>query len=157
MDYTKTNAMRILDNLNVPYVGRDYPTDDGGIDGITVAHKIGIPVEKVFKTLVCHDGLHLFVFIIPVAEHLDLKKAARAASVKKVEMLPAKDLKKETGYEHGGCTALGMKKDLPTFIDETAQLLDVMNVSGGRVGTQIELKPDDLQRVTQATFADLTV
>ncbi len=157
MDYTKTNAMRILDNLDVPYVGRDYPTDDGGIDGITVAGKIGIPVAKVFKTLVCHDGQDLFVFIIPVAEHLDLKKAARAASVKKVEMLPARELKKKTGYEHGGCTAIGMKKDLPTFIDQTAESLDVMNVSAGRVGTQIELKPEDLRRVTRATYAELTV
>lgn len=157
MEYTKTNAMRILDTLDVPYLGRDYPTDDGGIDGITVANKIGIPVEKVFKTLVCHDGQDLFVFIIPVAEHLDLKKAAKAASVKKLEMLPAKDLKKKTGYVHGGCTAIGMKKDYPAFIDETALLLDVMNVSAGRVGTQIELKPEDLQRVTGATFADLTV
>lgn len=156
MSTTKTNAMRILDRLKVPYVSREYETDDGAIDGVSVAQKIGIPVERVYKTLVCVKDRELFVFIIPVAAHLDLKKAAKAAGVKNLDMLPSKELKPKTGYVHGGCTAIGMKKDFPAYIDRSAEGLELMNVSAGRIGAQIELSPADLARAAKATFEDLT-
>ena len=152
----KTNAMRILDDLNIQYNGIDYDDSDGKIDGISVAKKIGRAQEQVFKTLVAQGNSgDIYVFIIPVAEELDLKKAAKAAREKRIDMIPVKDILKHTGYIRGGCSPLGMKKEYPTFIDEIAMVLDTMVVSGGKIGVQIELKPKDLQKVTNAKLIDL--
>ena len=152
----KTNAMRILDNLNIKYSGMNYDNSDGKVDGISVAKKIGRNPEQVFKTLVAQGSSgDIYVFIIPVAEELDLKKAAKVTGEKKIEMIYVKDILKYTGYIRGGCSPIGMKKEYPTFIDKSAESLDTMIVSGGKIGVQIELKPDDLQKITNAKLIDL--
>ena len=147
----KTNAMRMLDAANLPYKMHSYDNKDGKIDGVSVAGKIGRDAETVYKTLVT-IGLknELFVFVIPVAQELDLKKAAKATGEKKLEMLPVKDIQKYTGYIRGGCSPIGMKKLYPTFIDKSATLLDSIIVSGGKIGTQIEIQTDHLIEVTKA-------
>lgn len=154
---TKTNAMRMLDTAGIRYIEHSYETEDGLIDGVSVARKCGEDPEQVFKTLVTkgNDGNH-YVFVIPVKEKLDLKACAAAAGVKSVEMIPQKDLLKTTGYIHGGCSPVGMKKLFRTFLDETVILFDTILVSGGRVGTQIEIAPEDLISVTCAETAQLT-
>lgn len=152
----KTNAVRILEREKTPYELMEYDVNDGLIDGISVANKTGQAVETVYKTLVTTVGdKELFVFLIPVALELDLKKAAKAAGVKKLEMLPLKDLTKATGYVRGGCSAVGMKRQYPTFIDETAMDLDEMIVSAGKPGVQMSLAPNALSKVTGATFYDI--
>ncbi|MCZ8538081.1 Cys-tRNA(Pro) deacylase [Paenisporosarcina quisquiliarum] len=154
---TKTNAVRLLDQQKISYDLFEYEVADGQIDGVSVAHKIEQPVEKVFKTLVATAGLgKVFVFLVPVAQELNLKAAAKAAGEKKVEMLPVKDLLGLTGYIRGGCSPLGMKKLFPTFIDESARELDKMIVSAGKIGTQIHLKPSDLVSCTKGIFVSLT-
>jgi Cys-tRNA(Pro)/Cys-tRNA(Cys) deacylase len=152
----KTNAMRILEASGISFRVHEYDPSDGKIDGMSAAAKIGRDPEMVYKTLVAEGkttGLN--VFVIPVACELDLKKAALAASDKYVLMIKQRDLEPLTGYVHGGCSPIGMKKQLPTFIEETAQLLDTMVVSAGRVGVQAELSPDALAQMTGAKFADL--
>lgn len=152
----KTNAVRILEGEGINYELMEYDVSDGLIDGVSVADKTGQAVGSVFKTLVTVAGpRELFVFLVPVALELDLKKAARAAGVKKLDMLPLKDLTKETGYVRGGCSAIGMKKNYPTFIDESAQILDVVIVSAGKIGLQMKLTPIDLARVADAVFYDI--
>ena len=153
----KTNAMRILDKNKIPYEYQTYECDEF-IDGITVADKIGLPHEQVYKTLVTTGrcGQH-YVFVLPIAAELDLKKAARAVGEKSVEMLHVKDITAVTGYVRGGCTAIGMKKQFPTIIDESAGLFDHIYVSGGKLGMQIRLAPNDLKRVSQAEYRDITV
>lgn len=152
----KTNAVRILDGEQVFYELMEYDVDDGMVDGVSVAEKTGQAVELVYKTLVTLAGQKdLFIFLVPVAMELDLKKAARAAGVKKLEMLPLKELTRETGYVRGGCSAIGMKKNYPTFIDESAKLLEEMIVSAGKPGLQMKLPSGDLARVTKATFCDI--
>ncbi|MFS0575950.1 Cys-tRNA(Pro) deacylase [Sporosarcina sp. 179-K 3D1 HS] len=153
----KTNAVRILEGEQVNYELMEYAVDDGLLDGVSVAEKTGQDTEKVYKTLVTIAGppRELFVFLIPVVAELDLKKAARAAGVKKLEMLPLKDLTKETGYVRGGCSAVGMKKKYPTFIDQSAENLSQMVVSAGKPGLQMKLTPLDLARVAEAVFEDL--
>ncbi|WP_342513309.1 Cys-tRNA(Pro) deacylase [Sporosarcina sp. FSL K6-1522] len=152
----KTNAVRILDGEGVSYELMTYDVNDGLLDGVSVAEKTGQAVDAVFKTLVTIAGPRvLIVFLVPVAQELDLKKAARAAGVKKLEMLPLKDLTKETGYVRGGCSAVGMKKRYPTFMDQTAELLEQIIVSAGKPGLQMKLAPDDLARVAGAAFYDL--
>lgn len=153
----KTNAMRILDKNKIPYEYQTYECDEF-IDGITVADKIGLPHEQVYKTLVTtgRSGQH-YVFVLPIAAELDLKKAARAVGEKSVEMLHVKDITAVTGYVRGGCTAIGMKKQFPTIIDEGAGLFDHIYVSGGKLGMQIRLAPNDLKRVSQAEYRDITV
>lgn len=152
----KTNAVRILEKEEIPYELMAYTINDGLIDGISVAEKTNQAVETVYKTLVTTGGeKELFVFLIPVALELDLKKAAKAAGVKKVEMLPLKDLTKETGYVRGGCSAVGMKRQYPTFINETAKSLDKMIVSAGKPGMQMSLAPSALRKVTGASFHDI--
>ena len=154
---SKTNAVRLLDQQNVSYDLFEYEVNDGKIDGVSVAQKIEQPVEKVFKTLVATAGPgKVFVFLVPVAQELNLKAAAKAAGAKKIEMLPVKDLLGLTGYIRGGCSPLGMKKLFPTFIDDTAQILDTMIVSAGKIGMQIHLEPSDLMTCTQGTYAALT-
>jgi len=154
---SKTNAVRFLDQQDIIYQLFEYEVTDGKIDGVSVAQKIDQPVEKVFKTLVATAGPgKVFVFLVPVAQELNLKAAAKAAGAKKVEMLPVKDLLGLTGYVRGGCSPLGMKKLFPTFIDDTAQSLDTVIVSAGKIGMQIHLKPGDLLACTQGTYAALT-
>ncbi len=152
----KTNAVRILDGEGIPYEIKTYEVNDGLLDGVSVADKTGQEMETVFKTLVTIAGpQELFVFLVPVAKELDLKKAARAAGVKKLEMLPLKELTKETGYMQGGCSAVGMKKKYPTFIDQSAEKLDYMIVSAGKIGLQMKLLPEHLAQVTDSTFHDV--
>ncbi|QQZ60122.1 Cys-tRNA(Pro) deacylase [Paenibacillus sonchi] len=155
MQVTKTNAMRILDTRKIAYEIHMYDNENGQIHGTAVAEKVGLPPESVFKTLVAHSGANLYVFVIPVAEELDLKKAAKAAGEKKVEMLPVKDLLKWTGYVRGGCSPVGMKKLYPTFIDSSAGALATMAVSGGKIGLQMELAPEQLAGVVHAGFCEL--
>ena len=151
---TKTNAIRLLDQQSVPYSLHEYNVGDGQIDGVSVANKIGQPVEMVFKTLVASAGPgKVYVFLIPVDKELDLKAAAKSAGEKKVELIPVKDLLGLTGYIRGGCSPLGMKKLFPTFIDLSAKNLDEMIVSAGKIGMQIQLKPTDLIANTKGEFA----
>lgn len=152
---TKTNAMRILDRLKIPYEHYTYDCEEF-LDGVHVANLLGLPLEKVYKTLVTEGSKkEYFVFVIPVAAELDLKKAARAVGQKSIAMLPVKEITAVTGYIRGGCTAVGMKKQYRTVIDSSAQKLERMIVSGGKRGSQIELKPEDLQKASQAQFEDV--
>lgn len=155
MAESKTNAMRLLDKSKIPYGILTYETEDGQIHGTAVAEKVGRPEASVFKTLVAHQGNQIYVFVIPVAEELDLKQAAKAAGVKKIEMLPVKELLKWTGYVRGGCSPVGMKKLYPTFIDESAENMEHIAVSAGRVGAQMELNPLDLLQTVRAVFVPL--
>ncbi|KKI89417.1 cysteinyl-tRNA(Pro) deacylase [Bacillus sp. SA1-12] len=153
---SKTNAMRILDGKKLSYDILSYDVQDGLINGTAVAEKINKSMEKVFKTLVAHRENNLYIFVIPVAEELDLKKAAKAAGEKKLEMLPVKDLQKWTGYIRGGCSPIGMKKNYPTFIDYSASQLDKIIVSAGKIGMQIEIEPLLLADCVYAKFLELT-
>lgn len=153
---SKTNAMRILDKEKIEYRTLSYDARDGKIDGVTVANKVNLAQETVFKTLVTHHGQNLYVFVIPVEKELDLKKAAKVAGEKKLEMLHVKDLLKWTGYVRGGCSPIGMKKVYPTFIDNHAEKLSEIAVSAGKIGAQIIINPHDLAKVVQAEFSDLT-
>lgn len=147
----KTNAMRILDAKKIRYDMLTYDNKDGKIDGVSVAEKIGKDPKEVYKTLVAQGtSRNVYVFIIPVLEELDLKKAAKAAGEKNIEMLPVKDIQKWTGYIRGGCSPIGMKKEYKTFIDEEAKLLDTIIVSGGKIGVQMVLDPVQLTEVTKA-------
>ncbi len=153
---TKTNALRILTAMGISYRIYEYDLSDGQIDGVSVAHKIGQEPERVFKTLVtAGKTTGINVFVIPVKTELDLKKAALAAGDKYVEMIKARDLEPQTGYIHGGCSPVGMKKAFPTFIEETAALYETIIVSAGRIGLQMELAPDDLALAAKAAFRDL--
>ena len=154
---TKTNALRILDAAGIAYTEHSYDTEDGKLDGLSVAEKCGEDPEQVYKTLVTvgNDAEH-YVFVITVGEMLDLKACARAAGVKNVEMIPQKQLLPLTGYIHGGCSPVGMKKPFKTFFDETVVLFDRILVSAGRVGLQMEIGVEDLLRVTDGTTAPLT-
>ncbi|MGU8236489.1 Cys-tRNA(Pro) deacylase [Clostridium perfringens] len=152
----KTNAMRILDSKKVSYEMLSYESEDGKIDGISVAHKIGVDEKNVFKTLVVQGtSKELYVFVIPVAEELDLKSAAKIAGEKKVEMISVKDILKHTGYIRGGCSPIGLKRPYKTFIHESAKELDFMIVSAGKIGHQIKLNPNDLVNVVEGEFAFL--
>ncbi|EOU1739870.1 Cys-tRNA(Pro) deacylase [Clostridium perfringens] len=149
----KTNAMRILDSKKVLYEMLSYESEDGKIDGISVAHKIGVDEENVFKTLVAQGtSKELYVFVIPVAEELDLKNAAKIAGEKKVEMIAVKDILKYTGYIRGGCSPIGLRRPYKTFIHESAKALDFMIVSAGKIGHQIKLNPNDLVNVVEGEF-----
>jgi len=153
---TKTNAMRLLDIADIAYSTHEYDTVDGQIDGVHVAEKLGIDPMRVYKTLITvGKGTGHFVFVIPVSCELDLRKAAAAAGEKYVEMIRLKELEPLTGYVHGGCSPIGMKRALPTFIEETAELFQTIVVSAGRVGFQVELSPLDLAQAIDARFADL--
>ncbi|MDK0714427.1 Cys-tRNA(Pro) deacylase [Clostridium perfringens] len=152
----KTNAMRILDSKKVSYEMLSYESEDGKIDGISVAHKIGVDEKNVFKTLVAQGtSKELYVFVIPVAEELDLKNAAKIAGEKKVEMIAVKDILKYTGYIRGGCSPIGLKRDYRTFIHESAKGLDFTIVSAGKIGHQIKMNPKDLVSVVEGKFAFL--
>ena len=155
----KTNVMRILDQKEIPYTPHTYPHEEGeAVDGVTVAGIMGQDPECVFKTLVARGASGaLYVFDIPVADSLDLKKAAKAVGEKSVAMLHQKELLPLTGYVHGGCSPVGMKKQYPTVFHETAEIIDTITVSAGKIGYQVELKPADLIELVGATTADLTV
>ena len=152
----KTNVMRLLDSKKVSYVSRTYEPNPG-LSGEEIAAILGEDADTVFKTLVTQgrSGEH-YVFVIPVAAELDLKKAAKAAGEKSVAMIKQKELLPLTGYVHGGCSPIGMKKPFPTFIHESALEHDTIRVSAGRVGVQIELPPEDLAQTARCRFADLT-
>ena len=153
----KTNAMRILEREGVPHTVHIYDPDLG-IDGVSVARQLGQDPQAVFKTLVTQgkSGEH-FVFMIPVAQELDLKKAAKACGEKSVAMIKSRDLLPTTGYVHGGCSPIGMKKPFPTYCDETCVLFDTIIFSGGRIGTQIEMSFDDLCQLVDVEPVDLVV
>lgn len=154
----KTNVMRLLEGAHLPYQFHFYDAPDGALSGVEVARQLSQDPDHVLKTLVTTGatGRH-YVFMIPVAEELSLKKAAAAAKEKSIVMLKSKDLLPLTGYVHGGCSPIGMKKAFPTFIDETAQLFDTILFSGGKIGTQVEMSPEDLQKMVPYSYADLTV
>ncbi len=152
----KTNAMRILDSNKIEYVTHSYENKDNKIDGVAVAHKIGKDVDSVFKTLVTQGhSKEFYVFVIPVAEELDMKKASKIANEKNIEMIHVKDINKITGYIRGGCSPLGMKKIFKTFIQEEALLFDTIIFSGGKIGAQIEMNPNDLKKVIDCSFVAL--
>lgn len=152
----KTNAMRILDANKVSYEVITYESNDGKIDGVSVAHKIGVDASHVFKTLVAQGtSKELYVFVIPVAEELNLKEAAIISGEKKVEMIHVNDIMKYTGYIRGGCSPIGMKKLYKTFIHKDAEVLERICVSGGKKGLQVKLSPQDLKESINAVFEDL--
>ena len=151
----KTNAMRILETLQIPFEAHTYECDEF-IDGIQIADMLGLPHDKVFKTLVNKDtSKNYYELVIHVAEEMDTKKAARSAGEKNMAMLHVKDINQVTGYIRGGCTAIGMKKQYVTRVAEEAILQETIIVSGGRLGMQIELAPDALLQATGAEYADL--
>ena len=153
----KTNAIREMEAARIPFQFRTFECE-GAPSGVEVAQMLGEDPDRVFKTLVTQgkSGGH-FVFMIPVAAELDLKKAAAAVGEKAVTMLPARELLPLTGDVHGGCSPVGMKKQFPTVMDETAQLFDSILYSGGRIGCQLETAPDALASLIGAGYADLTV
>jgi Cys-tRNA(Pro)/Cys-tRNA(Cys) deacylase len=154
----KTNAMRILDKAGVDYKAMEYEYDENDLDGHHVAEYLGVPYEEVFKTLVAvSDKGEYLVYCICVDDEIDLKKAAKLAGEKRVDMIHVKDLLNVTGYIRGGCSPIGMKKKYRTFIDEMIELVDSVSVSGGQRGLQITMKPSDLVSFTEATVGDFAV
>ena len=151
----KTNEMRILERQKIKYEVLQYECDEF-IDGLHTAEKTGAPVELSFKTLVAQGkSKQYYVLVLPIAEEVDLKKAAKAVGEKSFVMIHVKDINQVTGYIRGGCTAIGMKKQYVTRIDESAQKLEKMIVSGGRLGVQIELNPEALKKASRGEFADI--
>lgn len=152
----KTNAMRILEKNKIEYIQYTYECEEF-IDGLQIADMLGLPYEKVYKTLVTlGSGKNYFVFVIPIAKELDLKKAAKAVGEKSVQMIHVKDIVDVSGYIRGGCTAIGMKKQYVTKVDISAEGLEKVIVSGGRLGSQMELAPADLLKAAHAQYADIT-
>jgi Cys-tRNA(Pro)/Cys-tRNA(Cys) deacylase len=154
---SKTNAARLLDSLNITYELRSYAVDPEDLTAISVARKIGLPPEQVFKTLLSQtsSGEHLFA-IIPGDTELDLKKLAQASGAKKAELASLKEVEPLTGYIRGGVTVMGARKPFPAYADETIELFDIISVSAGQRGLQVILSPADYLRATNATLADLT-
>ncbi|WP_240915987.1 Cys-tRNA(Pro) deacylase [Erysipelothrix sp. HDW6C] len=157
MKIKKTNAMRILDQKKIPYTTHAYDKDKIEFDGIDVATQIGQPASKIFKTIVLEHGVDHFVAVIPINEHIDMKKAAKAFGVKRLELLHIKYLFDLTGYVRGGCSPLGMKKQFPTIIDTTAQAMSSFIVSAGKIGQQLEVNPTALLALIRGNFADVVV
>lgn len=151
---TKTNAIRILEKENIPFTIILYECEEF-INGITVADQLKLPYQEVYKTLVAKGKKEYFVFVIPIAQELDLKKAAKAVGEKSVELIPVKEIQKVTGYIRGGCTAIGMKKQFQTVIDRSAQVLSQIYVSGGKWGVQLCLKPEDYKKVCKGEYSDI--
>lgn len=152
----KTNAMRVLDKEKIEYSTYSYDNEDGKIDGISVANKIGVSADNVFKTLVSKGNSgDYFVFVLPVNMELDLKKAAKAVGQKSVEMIKVADINKVTGYIRGGCSPIGMKKQFVTVIDETCTILDFIVISAGKIGHQIKINPEDLLELIGAKTVDI--
>lgn len=154
---TVTNAMRLLTQAGIPFETSEYPVDESDLSGVHAAAMLGVDADCVFKTLVVRgERRGICVFVIPVAEELDLKKCAAAMGDKKAEMIHVRELLGLTGYVRGGCSPIGMKKKYPTYIDEIATLFDRIYVSAGLRGQQLIIDPQDLLSYTEATFADLT-
>ncbi len=157
MAENKTNAMRMLDKANIRYNIYTYDHSDGKIDGVSVAAKLGQDVDRVFKTLVTRGASRAnYVFVIPVAKELDLKKAAKAVGEKSVEMVHVDEINKLTGYIRGGCSPVGMKKLFVTVFDRSVEALPLVIVSGGKIGLQIEAAPSDLLPLVKAKTAEIT-
>ncbi|QQK08870.1 Cys-tRNA(Pro) deacylase [Miniphocaeibacter halophilus] len=155
MKKNKTNAMRILESKKIDFEIINYEVDEN-IDGISVANKVGLDLNIVFKTLVTIGAdNNNYVFVIPVNRELDLKKAAKSVNVKKIEMIHVKDIKKITGYIRGGCSPIGMKKLYKTVLDNSAMEFNQIYVSGGKLGAQIKISPRDLIEITDADIYDL--
>lgn len=153
----KTNVMRLLDKEKVSYQAHEYPHGKDAVDGVTVAALLGQNPDYVFKTLVTKGtGRNYYVFVVPVAEELDLKKCAKSVGEKSVEMIHVKDINKITGYVRGGCSPLGMKKPFKTVYHITARNISRIIVSAGKIGCQIDLAPEDLIRLTNGVTADIT-
>jgi Cys-tRNA(Pro)/Cys-tRNA(Cys) deacylase len=151
----KTNAMRFLDKSGIAYEVQTYECEEF-IDGIHVAETLGQPLGETFKTLIAHGKTGAYYcFLLPVAEELDLKKAARSVGEKSVELLHVKDITKVTGYVRGGCTPIGMKKQFVTVVHSTAEALEQFYISGGRIGTQIRLSPAALVKAIRGSFEDI--
>ena len=157
MAEAKTNAMRMLDRAKIAYRVHVYGHADGKIDGVSVAEKLGQDAGAVYKTLVTRGASGgNFVFVIPVAKELDLKKAAKAVGEKSVAMIPVAEINRTTGYIRGGCSPLGMKKRLRTVLDSSARAQAAIVVSAGKIGYQVELSPQDLAGLAEADFAPVT-
>lgn len=157
MSEFKTNVMRILDKAKITYKAHTYDHSDGAIDGAAVAEKMGQNPEQVLKTLVTKGaGRDYYVFVVPVLKELDLKKAAKAVGEKHVEMIHVKDINKVTGYIRGGCSPIGMKKQFVTVFDKSAENIETIIVSAGKIGYQIELAPKDLIEIVGAKTAEIT-
>ena len=155
----KTNVMRVLEQRGIPYAPHTYEHEEGvAVDGVTVAQSLGQDPECVFKTLVARGASKsIYVFVIPVADSLDLKKAARAVGEKAIEMVAVKEINALTGYVRGGCSPVGMKKEYTTTFHETAQIVDTIMVSAGKIGYQVELAPAELLELVGGTMADLVI
>ena len=150
--------MRLLRQAKIPFETGSYTVDETDLSGVHAAHELGVEPERVFKTLVARgDKTGINVFVIPVAEELDLKKCAAASGNKKLEMVHVKDLLGLTGYVRGGCSPVGMKKQFPTFIDASAQSQPTIMISAGKIGMQVELDPKALCTLIGAKFAEITV
>ena len=157
MSKVKTNAIRILDKHKISYELMTYEAGEA-IDGVSVANKIGRDPEEVFKTLVTRgNSKEIYVFVIPVAKELDFKKAAKVVKEKKIEMIAVSEINKLTGYIRGGCSPVGMKKNYQTVIHESAKDLSSFIVSGGKIGLQMELNPQDLSKVISVVFDSVVV
>jgi len=155
----KTNVMRILEQKGIPYTAHTYEHEEGvAVDGVTVARSLGQDPECVFKTLVARGASKgIYVFAIPVADSLDLKKAAKAVGEKSIEMVAVKEINALTGYIRGGCSPVGMKKEYPTVFHETAEIIDTIMVSAGKIGAQVELEPQALMELVGGTASDIVV
>ena len=154
----KTNVMRLLDKAKIRYRHMEYEVDENDLSGTHAADVMGVQHEILFKTLVLHgDKTGYLVCVIPVDDEVDLKKTAKISGNKKVEMLPMKELLPLTGYIRGGCSPIGMKKQFPTYIHESAEVLDEIGVSAGQRGQQVMLSPNELAKYIRAQFADITV
>ncbi len=153
---TKTNAIRFLEAKKIDFTLHHYEVSEDDLSGETVARKINADADSVFKTLVAkNDKEEIFVFCIPVTAELELKKAAKACGQKKIDMLKVSELLEKTGYIRGGCSPVGMKKNFPVFIEESALLFERIYISGGARGVQIHIAPSTLAEITQASFFDL--
>jgi Cys-tRNA(Pro)/Cys-tRNA(Cys) deacylase len=152
-----TNAMRILDQKKIKYNVNEYPHEEGvAVDVLEVATLLNLDPKKVFKTLVTVDNTkHYHVMVVPLDQELDLKKCARVSNVKSLEMIQVKELLPLTGYVRGGCSPIGMNKVFPTLVDITAKGMDSILFSGGKIGLQIEMNPEDLKKVIRMEYADL--
>lgn len=155
MSEFKTNVMRILDKAGIEYISHEYPHGKDAVDGVSVADLLGQNPDCVFKTLVTKGSGGYYVFVVPVAQELDLKKCAKSVNEKSVEMIHVKDINKITGYVRGGCSPIGMKKQFKTVYHITALEIPRIIVSAGKIGYQIDLKPQDLIAITNGQYADI--
>ena len=153
----KTNVMRILDREGIEYTAHEYPHGKEAVDGVSVAKLLGQNPEYVFKTLVTKGSKDYFVFVVPVADELDLKKCAKSVGEKSVEMIHVKDITKVTGYVRGGCSPIGMKKSLKTVLHETARDFDSIIFSAGKIGYQVQMNAKDLEKIIRLSYGDLIV